>query len=269
VIRANSLGVTRQEQRWVIGNMVGIWNKVSWLQDTPAATPNTHAYPSIIVGAEHSWNWWPDLFEPRVPLADAFFDERPPAQMRIAMEPVPNAGKPEPIALPRGGGPPALPVGTIEFGALRFRTEGVELAPRAGQRATVEVGRPAAALYFLHGMEPGDRDAMAEALKAAGAWEGIHLGSYEIEYASGQKVSVPIRYPMELQSPGWGACPLALAYRALGVHRHTLKTEGRDLYAVQWINPRREDPVARVRLTVVDAPARPILAGLAVQEPSR
>jgi hypothetical protein len=259
--------VTLQEQKWVVGNMVGIWNKVAWLQDAPQTTPNTHAYPSIVIGAEYSWNFWPDLFNPGVPLGDDFFRSRPQAQARMALDPVAGAKMPRPIPLAGAAAMDGLPVGALQFGALSFQTDGRALAPQPGQSATVAIDRPVAALYFLHAAEVEDADAMREALKAAAAWEGIHIGSYGIQYASGQTASVPIRCPMELRDPLTGSGPTSLAYRALGVYPIAREAESRCVYAVQWVNPRPDDRVERVTLKAIEAPARPVLAGLAVQEP--
>lgn len=263
VIRANSRGVTSQEQRWVVGNMVGIWNKVSWLQEQPSGEPHNHSYASIVQGAEYSWNYWPDLFNATVPVSNEFFRARPEAQWRIGADPVPGAKAPEPLALSDvapvsdGGGR------EIELGGLRFAGWRRALAPEAGRRLTLVINRPVAALYFLHGAELASREAMSEALKAADAWEGVRIGSYEIQYASGETVSVPIRYPMDVRSPG--RCHVPLAYGALGVYPDTCEADGKHLYAVQWINPRPEQQVRSVTLRAIEGPARPLLAGLAIQ----
>jgi len=82
-------------------------------------------------------------------------------------------------------------------------------------------------------------------------------------------VTVPIRYPMELRDPEPGWCRVPIAYGALGVYPDTCEAEGRHLYAMQWVNPRRDDPVARLTLKTLEAPARPMLAGLTVQQPRK
>jgi hypothetical protein len=61
---------------------------------------------------------------------------------------------------------------------------------------------------------------------------------------------------------------VALAYGALGVYPDEAQADGPHLYAVQWINPSPGDAIKRVTLKVFDAPARPMLVGLAIQKPS-
>ena len=47
----------------------------------------------------------------------------------------------------------------------------------------------------------------------------------------------------------------------------TCDAEGKHLYAMQWINPRPDDPVVKVTVKTLEAPARPMVVGLAVQPP--
>ncbi|MFQ6096556.1 MAG: family 20 glycosylhydrolase, partial [Armatimonadota bacterium] len=267
VIKANSRGATRQEQDWIVGNMMGIWYKVPWLMEGTGSKLAAYTYPSILEAAEYSWNFWPDPFNPIVPLTNDFLRARPRAQWRIAAAPVPRAQPPEPVALPDAESIEGIPDGEVEFAGLRFVLRGSALAPKPGGEARVEINRPVAALYLLHAAELPDRQAMIEALKPSESWEGVHIGGYEIQYASGRTKSIPIRYPMEVRAPQPGWCRVPVAHRALGVYPDTCQAAGKHLYAVQWVNPRLDDEVKSVTLRVAEGPARPMLVGLAIQEP--
>jgi hypothetical protein len=269
VIKANSQGATRQEQDWLVGNMMGIWSKIPWLAEGTSPNLAGYTYLSILESAEHSWNAWPDLFDPIVPLSNEFFERRPLAQWRVAAVPVPGAKAPEPVPLSEGAPTGGIPTGEVKIGGITFAASGSALAPEPGHSATVPIGRRVAALYLLHAAELPDREAMVEALKPSKAWEGVHIGSYEIAYASGETVSIPVRYPLELRTPQSGWCTVPLAYRALGVYPSTCEAEGTHLYAIQWVNPHPEEPVASITVKALAAPARLMLTAVDVQSPSR
>lgn len=69
-----------------------------------------------------------------------------------------------------------------------------------------------------------------------------------------------LNYPAPASRP-----PYPAADGALGVYPDTCEADGKHLYAVQWINPRPEQQVRSVTLRAIEGPARPLLAGLAIQ----
>ena len=265
VIKANSRGATLQEQRWARGNMVGIWGKLPWLVEGTFSKAKNYSYLSILEGAEFSWNFWPKLFYPSVPVRAEFFAARPLAQWRIAADPVPQAGAPEPVAAPGESGAEEE---RVRFFGLAFRLWPRPLSPKPGQRAQLRIGRRAAALYFLHSAKLASREQLVELLKKPENWRGVTIGSYIVEYSSGKRATLAIRYPLNVRTPQPGWCAAPLAFGALGVSPSSCAGE-EHVYPVQWINPQPDDPIAKVALVANDAPARPVLRGLCVQPPAK
>jgi len=129
----------------------------------------------------------------------------------------------------------------------------------------VQVGSDARALYFLHGAELTDREAMVEALKDPLHWQGVPIAEYVVTYASGTEQTIPVRYGMEVRDPEDGWCDVPIAYNSLGVYPMDCAAEGLHLYAMQWRNPHPDDEITSVTVRAVEAPARIVLAGVAAQ----
>jgi len=283
IIKSNSRGANLAEQQVLLGNMFGCWYKVPWLVEGTLAKLEGNAYGSFLEAAEYSWNHWPDMFTIMPPLTAEFFAERPLVQWRIGVDPVPGAGAVEPIALGGTVFLEGLPREPIDFGYLHFPERGGAVWVGGGDGPSTELGRPARALYFLHGAVLDDRDAMVEALKDPQHWDGVPIGEYVVAYASGETATIPVRYGMEVRDPQEGWCIAPIAYSSLavspitrqfdGIHLYAMQWinprpdefDGIHLYAMQWINPRPDDPIARVTPRAIDAPAGLVLAGLAAQ----
>ncbi len=263
IIKSNSRGANLAEQRVLLGNMMGVWYKVPWLTEQTLPKLEGNAYGSILEAAEYSWNHWPDMFTIMPPLTARFFAERPLAQWRIGADPVPGAV--ESIALRGTVFLEGLPREPIDFGHLHFPERGGAVWLGGGDEPSTELGRPVRALYFLHGAVLDDRDAMVEAFKDPSAWAGVPIAEYVVTYASGETAAIPVRYGMEVRDPEEGWCISPVAYSSLGVSPMTCQFHGIHLYAMQWINPRPDDPIASVTPRTIDAPARLMLAGLAAQ----
>ncbi len=263
ILKANSRGTTLQDQEWVIGNMMGMWNKTPWLHEH-ISSKSSYMYSSQLLAAEYSWNFWPNNFDLGVPLDNAFFEARPLMNWRLGAHPVAADGPPQQVALPAGAPVEGVPAAEVSFGALSFAVDPAQaLAPAAGGEASVEVGRTAHALYLLHTARLLDREALNEAFKSKLNWRGVPIGEYVVTYASGETATVPIDYAYEVRDPEDGRCRLPIALGALGVYPQTCSSEGLHLYAMQWVNPRPDEAIASVTLRALDAPAKPILAGLA------
>lgn len=266
VIKANSRGTTLQDQQWVIGNMMGVWFKTPWLHEHVQPNLNEYAYSSQVLAAEYSWNHWPNLFDASLPLDATYFAARPLVQWRLAARPVAGAAdRPRSVTL-SGAGADGLPEGPVTFGQLNFAVAPTQaVAPEPGAEAVVPLGQPVRAVYLLHAARLENRDAMTEGFKSKQNWQGVPIAEYLITYASGQVATLPIYYGYHVRDPqpGWGKIPNA--YGAFGVFPVTFEATGLHLYPLQWTNPRPEDPVASIRLRTLQAPARLILAALAVQ----
>jgi len=237
IIKSNSRGANLAEQRVLLGNMMGVWYKVPWLTEHTAPELEGYAYGSILEAAEYSWNHWPDMFTVMPPLSAEFFAQRPLVQWRIGADPITGVG----------------------------RRENIQLPAQTAEGMFVPVGRTARALYFEHGAELLDREAMVEAFKDPASWAGVPIGEYVVEYASGATETIPVRYGMEVRDPQEGWCISPIAYSSMSVEPMTCDAEGTHVYTMQWINPRPEDPIVSVRLWQFGAPAEVLVAGLDAQ----
>ena len=237
IIKSNSRGANLAEQRVLLGNMMGVWYKVPWLTEQTAPNLEGYAYGSILEAAEYSWNHWPDMFRTMPPLSAEFFARRPLVQWRIGADPIAGVGRRETIQLPA----------------------------QTAEGIFVPVGRTARALYFEHGAELLDREAMVEAFKDPASWAGVPIGEYVVQYASGATETIPVRYGMEVRDPQEGWCISPIAYGSMAVGPMTAQADGTHIYTMQWINPRPEDPIASITLWQLGAPAQVLVAGVDLQ----
>ncbi len=264
VMKSNSRGATLAEQRLLQGNMFGCWYKVPWLVEGTSEKLELNAYSSFLAAAEYSWNHWPDMFDPMPPLAPEFFAKRPLVQWRVGAEPV-LGGPPAQIPLPKLAAIDGFGSGPVSFGHLRFEVTG-GLMPEPGTEVSVPVGRQAGAVYLLHGARLLNREGMIVALKDKQHWAGVPVAEYVVHYASGVTGTIPVRYSMELRDPEDGWCQAPIVYNSLGVTPMTCETDGLRLYAMQWRNPRPDDPIVSITLRQTGREAQVVLAGMAVQQ---
>lgn len=257
IIKSNSRGANLAEQQVLMGNMMGVWYKTPWLTEQTLPKLEGNAYGSILEAAEYSWNYWPDLFTVMPPLSVEFFAQRPLVQWRVGADPVPGASPPESLDLPGAGPVEGLPE-TLDGTPL------TALALSVGAEATVPVNQEVRSLYFVHAARLLDREAMVEAFKDPSAWAGVPIAEYVVTYASGDTVTIPVRYGMEVRDPKTGWCIVPLVYDCMQVVPMTC-AEGLHLYTMQWRNPRPDDAVVSVTLRALDAPAQVVLAGLRAQ----
>ncbi|MBM3475631.1 MAG: hypothetical protein FJX75_20395, partial [Armatimonadetes bacterium] len=176
VVRSNSVGVPRNDQAYVIGNMQGLWNKMPWLTDTYFRGSVEFSYVSLIPSAEFSWN-----VDPRLGgrgLDRGLLDERAGSVLRrIALQPSPSEGLAQtPLDLSAaanlradGSGEPAinlspLPQGEVTAARTRFAlpTDRKVIALSAvGQEAMVPLNRPAAEVRLLVACHVAESDVEA------------------------------------------------------------------------------------------------------------
>lgn len=249
VLKSNSAGVNAAQVSSVVGNMWGVWAKTPWLTES-AWNIHGYCYLPNVVGAEYSWNAYPDLLAAGVPVKPEFFAKRPLAQKRLAMQPEIMSGK---------------GVVAITPGAAQVEVAGLKLQPftEAVTEGSVPVGRKAAALYCLLAAdlpEP-ERAKFLDGFKQAANWQGIPIGALEFVYADGTSEQLPLRYGMQVRATAV-AEPFPQALGALG----TAPVGQRMAYLVQWVNPHPERPVASVKLTPGSMAAKPLLLGLAARE---
>jgi hexosaminidase len=108
----------------------------------------------------------------------------------------------------------------------------------------IAVGADVSSLVFLHASSRAGRNAYAY----SGAWNFADtaelLGWYEVVYDDGLRISVPVRYGVNiLEASKARSSPKALAYYAEAVDSGQV-----NFYAYEWINPRFGKPVRQVLL---------------------
>lgn len=151
----------------------------------------------------------------------------------------------------------AFPTGDVRLGAYRFRVSGAVMLkgsrPAASdlpERATVDLNRKAAGLAFLHttGWPAAlDRD---------------RVGRYEIRYADGQTLSVPLDYGRHIRA--WTDTVPASMVQAPAWSGKTRDGLDVAVSVLEWTNPRPDVPIQSVTLVSEGKNANPTLLGLTV-----
>ncbi len=298
VIQSNSADINRQQGCWVIGNMMGCWNKSPWLVLTTTDLQE-FSYLPVVQSAERGWNPNPDLQNEACALSREFLDQSArEALALIARPPAPMAtGPDQPISLsgmanlsttavtppkPEAwfGLAPAdsvmdLPVGKVIVGGLPFM-----LLPAAVSNAVVFATRPvtiplrakAGALAFLYGCHvPPERKAgFRERFKEKESILGVLIGTLRICYSDGTVAEFEIRYGLNVLEWKPGDKLLPYVYGASGfLGASTAGHPARDarrrdafFYAACWGNPHPGKEIARMELVAAGTEAVPFLLGL-------
>lgn len=249
VWKSNSRGVNNAQLPYVEANMWGIWSKTPWLTES-CWRALSYSYLNQLVAAEYSWNAYPDLLADGVPMSEGFFDERPLAQRRLAMTPLPASG---------------ATLESVEPGEKVLKLAGLELHPWAEPIAAEQsftIGRPVAALYALLAADlPAEQaTAFRDEFKKKEHWQGVPIGQFVIGYEDGTETVQPILYGTHVRAVTADE-PFPQAYAAMA----TVQADTRVEYLVQLPNPSPEKPVAQVRFVPGTMAARPLLMGLATR----
>ncbi|MBM4079834.1 MAG: hypothetical protein FJ278_09055, partial [Planctomycetes bacterium] len=197
VIQSNSMGVTREQARHVMGNMAGLWTKTPWLAEHYDHAAVGHSYLTLVQNAEYSWNLCDDVQYAFPRLSPALLEERAGSVLRqMAEQPEPNAGRSQkPVdlrpacnrsttawfGLTADDALRHLPKGEVRFAGVRFTLPGSEgdagrnciVAgfPEPTAAATIPFSGRAASLCFLHTahIEPSQRQGFNKRYEAKSA----------------------------------------------------------------------------------------------------
>ncbi len=148
-----------------------------------------------------------------------------------------------------------VPTGNVRLGAYRFLVSGAVMlrgsrgaASDLPTQATLELGRKAARLAFLHTTgwtTPVNRDL---------------VGRYEITYADGSKVTQPLEYGRHIRA--WTELTPSSMVQAPGWRGKTSEGLDVNLGVLEWVNPKPEQVIQSVTLVSEGKGANPTLVGL-------
>jgi hypothetical protein len=150
-----------------------------------------------------------------------------------------------------------LRTGVIRLGAYTFDVQGAVMlrgsrpaAKDLPNRATVEVNRRADALAFLH--TTGWPGALAREV----------IGHYEVAYADGTTVSVPLEYGRNIRA--WTDTVPSSMILAPGFSGQTRDGLAVNVPVLEWTNPKPDTVIRSVTLVSDGKNANPTLIGLTV-----
>lgn len=254
VIQSNSRGVNPAQAPEVTGNMFGVWDKTPWLTEGAVGVKDEYCYLPIIEAAEYSWNLYPDALASQPPMEDSFFAPRLAALTRTALE-APEAGA-QPLSLPG-----VATDASCRAGALVFTPAQKPVAISPESPVKVSLGRRLQALYLLTAATvPAEKDALYKRLQSKDCWKGLPVAELVVRYEDNTEVTRPISYGLDVRDAVKQTLPYT--YNAVG---YWTDGEGRTWYALQWVNPRPDQPIREVEIRPLAAEAQMLLSGLCVQ----
>lgn len=250
VLKSNSTGVNNAQERFVAGNMWGVWAKTPWLTE---ANWDIHefCYLPQLVAAEYSWNVYPDVMADTTPVLPKFFSDRPLLQQRLAT--------------------PADPLGSkalnaIEPGSQTLKIAGLKLQPFAEpltSKKTLAVGRTASSLYLLLAADlpEAERTPFLDEFKKRENWHGVAIGELTLTYADGTTESLPLLYGTHVR-----AVPLSEPFPQVLEALATAPSGQRMAYLVQWVNPHPQTVLTSVTFAPGNLAAKPVLLGVSARD---
>jgi hypothetical protein len=154
-----------------------------------------------------------------------------------------------PVALPAGVKPDfPLKTGRVEEGRLFFDLASSVLSSAAAP--TVPVGEDFTSLIFLHALEKSAGNAVVDRYIYNVDDTADLLGFYEVLYEDGLKVTVPVRYRINILQKDWGKQPErgSYCYGADPVDVSQAGDSSLTFFAFEWVNPRLGKTIKEVRL---------------------
>lgn len=172
---------------------------------------------------------------------------------------------------PRGQDLSALPQGVVKLelvsvsfdirGVVHLRGQSV-LVPFPERIEGMPVGQRCERIHFLQGAVCGDNvhsDFAADS-------PGTEIGRYEIRYADGGRLAIPIRYGHDVlgwnstePNPAAGGARVAWEGQIRGSKGQARPVR---LYHQEWLNPRPDAPIATIDFVASDAVAAPFLIAI-------
>jgi hypothetical protein len=298
VLQSNSAGINRQQAAWVIGNLMGCWNKSPWLVLTTSDLQE-FCYLPVVQSAERAWNPDADLQKDAWALSREFLDtDAAEALALVARSPAPMAAGPaQPLSLagvanlatiashpatpeawfglPRTESVTDLPEGKVAVGGLPFTllpAQGANAVAFGTNAIAVAVQGKKGALAFLYGCHlPQDRKGkFLERFKQKEAIRGVLTGAVRVRYTDGLTESVELRYGKNVLAWKVADKPWPYCYGAAGtLAASTAGTRARDpglrdafFFACDWGNPHPEQEIANIELISAGTEATPFLLAL-------
>ncbi len=255
VIQSNSLGVSPAQAPWVQGNFFGCWAKHPWITEGAPGVDAAYSYLSLLTAAEYSWNLYPQLEPPGVPLSDAFFAPRLQALTR------PGLRRPPGTQTPLAG--PGLSEKGCDAGRPVFTPWQEPLRPTPDAPVTLDLGRRADAIYLLLAAEvpAEEKEAFRKRFQEKDTWNGVPVARVTLHFADGSEATREISYGVDVRDAVGTKLPYV--YNAIG---YWTAPDGRTWYALQWPNPHPAQPVAAITLHSTGTEAQPLIVAAAVDE---
>ena len=190
----------------------------------------------------------------------------PDVRRRLSATPLPSYdGGTSPVRLP-GSGPPRGE--TVRAGNLVFEMTPKPIEVNAGgESPAILIGADVSSIVFLHATAKPARN--VPAYEATWNYDDTAdlLGWYEVLYADGFIVTVPVRYGLNILENGWGRQIQSgrTAYEAAAVNCAKPGAPPLSFFAYEWVNPRFGKIIREVRLRGRASPDNAIiLAALSV-----
>jgi hypothetical protein len=160
-----------------------------------------------------------------------------------------------PVALPTSGParikpPVAVKTGRIEAGGSSFELTSSLVESSSAEAAVIPVGEDFSSLIFLHALAKEAGNNVVDRLIYNTEDTADLLGFYEVLYEDNLKITVPIRYRVNILQWQWGHDPLD-GYYCWGADEVDISQAGDSscsFFAYEWVNPRFGKAIKEVRL---------------------
>ncbi len=160
-----------------------------------------------------------------------------------------------PVPLPTGGvacmkPPVAAKTGRVEIGGKVFDLGSSLLASSTAETPVIQVGEDFSSLIFLHSLaKEADNNVVDRLIYNVDDTADL-LGHYEVLYEDNLKITIPIRYRVNILQWQWGKSPIDgyYCYGADEVDISQAGDSGCSFFAYEWVNPRFGKAIREVRL---------------------
>jgi len=160
-----------------------------------------------------------------------------------------------PIALPTGGAgaiksPVALRNGRIQAAGRSFDLASSLVASSTSEPTAIPIGQDFSSLIFLHALAKEADNNVVDRLIYNTDDTADLLGYYEVLYEDNLKVTVPIRYRVNILQWQWGKDPTA-GYYCWSADEVDISQAGDSscsFFAYEWVNPRYGKAIKEVKL---------------------
>ncbi len=160
-----------------------------------------------------------------------------------------------PIALPSGGTSCINPPVAVKTGRIESHGRSFDLTPSlvtssTSEAAVTPVGEDFSSLIFLHALAKEADNNVVDRLIYNTEDTADLLGFYEVLYEDNLKITVPIRYRVNILQWQWGKNPAA-GYYCWGADEVDISQAGDSscsFFAYEWVNPRFGKVIKEVRL---------------------